>query len=61
MNLRLTEFLIDTLETLLHIVKRQNEQLSQLGAVGAEEELRDIEDACSAVLYDQPGEEVGGM
>lgn len=50
MELQLIEFLIDTVEALLHIVRQQNSQLSQLGAVAAEEQLQDIEAAYSAVL-----------
>ena len=45
MELQLIEFLIDTVEALLHIVRQQNSQLSQLGAVAAEEQLQDIEAA----------------
>lgn len=56
--LQLVEFLIDTLESLLQIVKQQNSLLAQLGAVTAEEQLQDIEAACSAVLYNSGGKEV---
>lgn len=54
----MVEFLIDTLESLLQIVKRQNSLLAQLGAVTAEEQLQDIEATCSAVLYNSGGKEV---
>ena len=56
--LQLVEFLIDTLESLLQIVKQQNSLLAQLGAVTAEEQLQDIEAACSSVLYNSDGKEV---
>lgn len=58
MELQLIEFLIDTVEALLHIVRQQNSQLSQLGAVTAEEQLQDIEAAYSAVLKNDSGKEV---
>ena len=58
MELQLIEFLIDTVEALLHIVRQQNSQLSQLGAVAAEEQLQDIEAAYSAVLKNDSGKEV---
>lgn len=59
MELQLIEFLIDTVESLLHIVRQQNSQLSQLGAVAAEEQLQDIEAAYySAVLKNDSGKEV---
>lgn len=58
MELQLIEFLIDTVEALLHIVRQQNSQLSQLGAVVAEEQLQDIEAAYSAVLKNDSGKEV---
>lgn len=58
MELQLIEFLIDTVETLLHNVRQQNSQLSQLGAVAAEEQLQDIEAAYSAVLKNDSGKEV---
>lgn len=48
MELQLIEFLIDTVESLLHIVRQQNSQLSQLGAVAA----------YSAVLKNDSGKEV---
>ena len=57
MELQLIEFLIDTVEA-LHIVRQQNSQLSQLGAVAAEEQLQDIEAAYSAVLKNDSGKEV---
>ena len=56
--LQLVEFLIDTLESLLQIVKQQNSLLAQLGAVTAEEQLQDIEAAYSAVLKNDSGKEV---
>lgn len=56
--LQLVEFLIDTLESLLQIVKQQNSLLAQLGAVTAEEQLQDIEATCPAVLYNSGGKEV---
>lgn len=40
MEIQLTEFLIDTVEKLLRIVKQQNSALAQLGAVAAEEQLQ---------------------
>ena len=58
MELQLIEFLIDTVEALLHIVRQQNSQLSQLGAVAAKEQLQDIEAAYSAVLKNDSGKEV---
>lgn len=56
MKLQLIEFLIDTVESLLHIVRQQNSQLSQLGAVAAEEQLQEA--AYSAVLKNDSGKEV---
>ena len=35
MEIQLTEFLIDTVEKLLRIVRQQNNTLAQLGAVAA--------------------------
>lgn len=58
MELQLIEFLIDTVEALLHIVRQQNSQLSQLGAVAAEEQLQDTEAAYSAVLKNDSWKEV---
>ena len=58
MEIQLTEFLIDTVEKLLRIVRQQNSTLSQLGAVAAEEQLQDIEAAYSAVLKNDSGKEV---
>ena len=58
MELQLIEFLIDTVEALLHIVRHQNSQLSQLGAVAAEEQLQDIEASYSAVLKNDSWKEV---
>lgn len=58
MEIQLTEFLIDTVEKLLRIVKQQNSVLAQLGAVAAEEQLQDIEAAYSAVLKNDSGKEV---
>lgn len=43
MEIQLTEFLIDTVEKLLRIVKQQNSVLAQLGAVAAEEQLQEVE------------------
>lgn len=54
MEIQLTEFLIDTVEKLLRIVKQQNSALAQLGAVAAEEQLQEVEAAYSAAVY--PGE-----
>lgn len=42
MEIQLTEFLIDTVEKLLRIVKQQNSALAQLGAVAAEEQLQEV-------------------
>ena len=58
MELQLVEFLIDTLESLLQIVKQQNSLLSQLGAVTEEEQLQALEAAYSAVLESDSGKEV---
>lgn len=43
MEIQLTEFLIDTVEKLLRIVRQQNSTLAQLGAVAAEEQLQEVE------------------
>lgn len=51
MEIQLTEFLIDTVEKLLRIVKQQNNALAQLGAVAAEEQLQEVEAAYSAAVY----------
>ena len=48
MEIQLTEFLIDTVEKLLRIVRQQNNTLAQLGAVAAEEQLQE---AYSAAVY----------
>ena len=58
MELQLIEFLIDTVESLFHIVRQQNTLLSQLGAVTEEEQLQDLEAAYSAVLESDSGKEV---
>ena len=58
MEIQLTEFLIDTVEKLLRIVKQQNSVLAQLGAVAAEEQLQEAEAAYSAAVY-PGGKEVG--
>lgn len=58
MEIQLTEFLIDTVEKLLRIVKQQNSVLAQLGAVAAEEQLQDVEAAYSAVLKNDSWKEV---
>lgn len=49
--MELTEFLIDTVEKLLRIVRQQNSTLAQLGAVAAEEQLQEVEAAYSATIY----------
>lgn len=51
MEIQLTEFLIDTVENLLRIVKQQNSTLAQLGAVAAEERLQEVEATYSAAVY----------
>lgn len=58
MEIQLTEFLIDTVEKLLRIVKQQNNALAQLGAVAAEEQLQEVEAVYSAAVY-PGGKEVG--
>lgn len=49
LELQLIDLLTDTLHRLLEIVRSQNGQLHQLGGVGCEEELEDIELTCAAV------------
>ena len=49
LELQLIDLLTDTLHRLLEIVRSQNDQLHQLGGVGCEEELEDIELTCAAV------------
>ena len=49
LELQLIDFLTDTLHRLLEIVRSQNDQLHQLGGVGCEEELEDIDLTCAAV------------
>lgn len=58
MTIQLAEFLIDTIEKLLCIVKQQNSQLAQLGAVSAEEQLQEVEAAYSAAIYSNGRKEV---
>lgn len=52
LELQLIDLLTDTLHRLLEIVRTQNNQLHQLGGVGCEEELEDIELTCAAVGLD---------
>lgn len=52
LELELIDLLISTLHRLLDIVHRQNTQLHQLGGVGCEEELENIELTCVAVGLD---------
>lgn len=49
LELQLIDLLTDALHRLLEIVRSQNSQLHQLGGVGCEEELEDIELTCEAV------------
>ena len=53
MEIQLTEFLIDTVEKLLRIVRQQNSTLAQLGAVAAEDQLQEVALALAAVAEDQ--------
>lgn len=53
LELQLIDLLTDTLHRLLEIIRSQNDdQLHQLGGVGCEEELEDIELTCAAVGLD---------
>lgn len=49
LELQLIDLLTDTLHRLLEIVRSQNDLIHQLGGVGCEEELEDIELTCAAV------------
>lgn len=48
LELQLIDLLTDTLHRLLDIVHRQNDLIHQLGGVGCEEAVEDIELTCSA-------------
>ena len=52
LELQLIDLLTDTLHRLLEIARTQNDHLHQLGGVGCEEELEDIELTCAAVGLD---------
>lgn len=52
LELQLIDLLTSTLHRLLEIVRSQNDQLHQLGGVGCEEELENIELTCVAVGLD---------
>lgn len=52
LELQLIDLLTDTLHRLLDIVHRQNNLIHQLGGVGCEEAVEDIELTCSATGLD---------
>lgn len=62
LELQLIDLLTDILHQLLDITRRQNDIIHQLGGVGCDEAVEDIELTCSAAGLDvQNGHNNGGQ
>ncbi|MCD7857716.1 MAG: hypothetical protein LUG55_07980 [Clostridiales bacterium] len=60
-DLQLTEFLIDTVETLLCIVREQNAKLAEVDAVIAADRIQEVSDRYTATVYPQPHQRGGDV
>lgn len=56
-DLELTEFLFDTIETLLTICREQNAKLSELDAVIAADRIEEVEDKYIRKVYPEGGDQ----